>query len=149
MTHKAPLNLGGRVGKWTVVEDVTKQSPDAKSRRYRCICECGTVKEVDASSLKKGLSKSCGCNRKIRSTSAHLTMIDLNKYTQRQFDLIAKGCLPPADAFSVAEGIPCWSLKSLAEIIGISNDQLIIMLQKRSRINFFPTDATTDYHLSV
>lgn len=29
-----------------------------------CICECGTVKEYSLSSIKRGLSKSCGCLKK-------------------------------------------------------------------------------------
>ena len=147
--EKAPLNLGGRFGKWTVVEDVTKQSPFSKSRRYRCSCECGTVKEVDASSLKKGLSKSCGCNRKVRPVTSQLKMVDRNIDAQLQFELIVKGCLPPADAFSVAEGLPCWSLKSIAEILGIPSGQLMYVLRQRSITPIMATDTNTDYHLSV
>lgn len=31
---------------------------------YRCKCDCGTIKEVTATHLRSGASKSCGCLRK-------------------------------------------------------------------------------------
>lgn len=50
--------LNQRFGRWTVIAP-------AESRNGRtywlCRCDCGTEKELNASSLKRGLSKSCGC----------------------------------------------------------------------------------------
>lgn len=48
-------------GKWTVIEE----APAAADRRAMlCECECGTRKIVILHTLRKGLSKSCGCLRK-------------------------------------------------------------------------------------
>lgn len=51
-------DLSGQVfGKLTVLRR-------GKSRYFHCKCECGNETEVYASSLKKGLTTSCGCYRK-------------------------------------------------------------------------------------
>jgi hypothetical protein len=48
-------------GRWTVIEE----APAAIGRRAMlCECECGTRKIVQLHTLRKGLSKSCGCLRK-------------------------------------------------------------------------------------
>ena len=49
---------GQRFGKWTVKGfDKIKGS----SYLWKCVCDCGTEKSVDRSSLKSGYSKNCGC----------------------------------------------------------------------------------------
>lgn len=48
--------LGQTIGAWTVL----RLDPN-KPRYYICQCECGTIKSVFKSSLKNGMSKSCGC----------------------------------------------------------------------------------------
>ncbi len=50
---------GKKFGKWTVLSLVKRE----KGERYfwLCRCECGTEKKVNASHLKRGASKSCGC----------------------------------------------------------------------------------------
>jgi hypothetical protein len=56
------IDLSGLVfGKWTVLHRGTK---DSSGQRWLCKCECGTRKSVIGDSLKKGLSKSCGCEGK-------------------------------------------------------------------------------------
>ena len=52
---------GHRYGKWTVLKrDNTKQ------RGYWiCQCDCGTIKSIYGSELRKGRTKSCGCAQKI------------------------------------------------------------------------------------
>ena len=37
------------------------------NRRWRCICACGTIKDVASSDLKTGHTKSCGCLRREKS----------------------------------------------------------------------------------
>lgn len=51
--------LGQTFGAWTVL----KLDPN-KPRYYICQCECGTIKSVFKSSLKNGMSKSCGCKHR-------------------------------------------------------------------------------------
>lgn len=54
------INQGDRFGKWTVIERSDKT--DKKGNiYYLCRCDCGNTKEVRASKLKNGESKSCGC----------------------------------------------------------------------------------------
>lgn len=48
-----------RVGRWTVLREVRKNG----KRYYECRCDCGTVRDVYARSLEKGMSQSCGCLR--------------------------------------------------------------------------------------
>lgn len=51
-------NLTGKTfGKWTVLHRV----PNKGKRVYwRCICECGTERDVMGYTLTKGMSQSCG-----------------------------------------------------------------------------------------
>lgn len=49
---------GRRFGRFTVL----KKSESRKQRRYwLCRCDCGVIKYADASNLKLGTTKSCGC----------------------------------------------------------------------------------------
>jgi len=57
-------NLSGkRFGRFVVLKQGCKR-PNVKTTFWTCQCDCGNVKEVMASSLKNGDSKSCGCLRK-------------------------------------------------------------------------------------
>ena len=54
---------GQKFVRWNVlcrVEDRVSKS-GIHHTRYRCICDCGTERNVDATSLLSGRSKSCGC----------------------------------------------------------------------------------------
>lgn len=55
------INIGDRFGRWTIKKILSKP------RKYIGECDCGTVREVSITSLKTGVSKSCGCLRKERS----------------------------------------------------------------------------------
>lgn len=63
MGKKLEIKAGDTFGKWTVLEEVEPQiSPcGVKTRMFKCVCECGTVRNVAGSSLNKGHSTSCGC----------------------------------------------------------------------------------------
>jgi hypothetical protein len=64
------IKIGSHIGRWTVLEETRKNG----KRYYKCICECGTVKEVYYRSLELGISQSCGC---LRSELQHGKAIDL------------------------------------------------------------------------
>ena len=51
---------GQKIGRWTVMYATDKRT---KNRQilYHCKCECGNEKDVNADTLRKGESKSCGC----------------------------------------------------------------------------------------
>jgi hypothetical protein len=49
-----------KYGRWTVISDVFRKG--IKKYKYvMCECECGTIKAISESHLKRGKSKSCGC----------------------------------------------------------------------------------------
>ena len=52
---------GQRFGRWIVLEY-------DKNGRWKCKCDCGTIRSVQKSSLIKGLSKSCGCYKRERTS---------------------------------------------------------------------------------
>ena len=51
---------GRKFGKWTVIGR-SNRTINGRHRYWTCQCECGTVKDVSISSLKRGQSRSCGC----------------------------------------------------------------------------------------
>jgi len=59
-------NLVGMVfGKLTILEVFKKKTTDKQGRRRfcRCLCECGSIVDMELYSVKKGRSTSCGCNK--------------------------------------------------------------------------------------
>lgn len=55
--------IGHKFSRWTVLDVYRKPKPNGNGGYYyaKCICECGTEKDVLATNLKSGQSKSCGC----------------------------------------------------------------------------------------
>lgn len=57
-----PLNLTAQTfGRLTVLE---RAPAGGKRPRWRCRCQCGSIKDVSTSDLRSGHAKSCGCARK-------------------------------------------------------------------------------------
>ena len=54
---------GQRFGRWTIIE---RSYPNGKSNQvmWLCKCDCGTEKIVIGDTLKRGVTKSCGCLQK-------------------------------------------------------------------------------------
>jgi hypothetical protein len=67
---------GQRFGKWRVVERYA--NTQRGDERLLCVCDCGTVRPVSVYSLRAGLSKSCGCHKKVVSGMkfGRLTVVD-------------------------------------------------------------------------
>lgn len=63
MARLAQDLTGKKFGRWTVLEKTDEVTSD-RDRYWLCQCECGTVKKVRGSSLRRGLSNSCGCLKK-------------------------------------------------------------------------------------
>ena len=61
-----PSELGNRYGRLVVVE----RAEDGKNwlRRWVCQCDCGNQKTILQSSLRHGLTQSCGCLHKERTS---------------------------------------------------------------------------------
>lgn len=59
---RIPSLVGQRFGRLTVLEKIEPLDPVVKKMtRYRCRCDCGNIKDVNACHLKSGGTKSCGC----------------------------------------------------------------------------------------
>lgn len=52
-----------KFGEWTVLSWDKETSKKMKTTYWLCKCSCGTIKPVEASSLKNGHSVSCGCKK--------------------------------------------------------------------------------------
>lgn len=61
MARPVKMRIGDRFTMLTVVERAADERPG--QTRWLCRCDCGTLKVVYASSLRRGSSKSCGCSR--------------------------------------------------------------------------------------
>ena len=131
------LQIGTSVGHWTVASN-----PERRGRGYFqfCKCICGTEKWIDAGSLTKGLSKSCGCKRSEKLRAPSLGVKPLSRQTLFSLELIAKGYLPPADAMSASDGEPCWNFKTIAEILGVDAQDLLAYLRNRSKSTLSPCE---------
>lgn len=58
--------VGARYGMLTVLEEGPRYFPDAKGyrgRRWRCACDCGVVRDISMANIRRGWSKSCGCQQ--------------------------------------------------------------------------------------
>lgn len=64
---------GQNFGKWTVLH---KAETKRKGTYWTCQCECGTIKDVCTTSLRKGTSQSCGCEKIKKSRENNGTYID-------------------------------------------------------------------------
>lgn len=88
---------GQQVFYWDVLEDLGINQ-ETKRRQYRCRCQCGTEKVLDAANLtgKKG-SKSCGCYRKERLvTHGHSKKGEVSKTYWAWQHMISR-CFRPKD----------------------------------------------------
>lgn len=64
-TKKPYKNLTGqRFGRLLVVELVDSPAGSKIPTKWRCLCDCGNIVEVQSANLKSGCSKSCGCLQK-------------------------------------------------------------------------------------
>lgn len=60
MPQKITIPAGTRFGRLTVLAESPERTP-AKNVRWLCRCDCGAVRAVLSSNLRRGLSQSCGC----------------------------------------------------------------------------------------
>lgn len=74
---------GDKYNRWTVLAK-TKNRDAGGSVMWECRCDCGTIREVSANSLRDGSSRSCGCSKLKNKTVA-----DVRKENEYFFD----GCI--------------------------------------------------------
>lgn len=72
--------IGQRFGKLEVIERAENYvSPKGATQvRYLCKCDCGGYKIVNSSSLKRGVTTSCGCVRSIGEVKVAKFLTELN-----------------------------------------------------------------------
>jgi hypothetical protein len=58
-SRKTVVKAGDVYGRYMIQKEVT--GLDSRHRRFRCKCECGTVKDVMLDHLRSGKIQSCGC----------------------------------------------------------------------------------------
>ena len=59
--------LGQQFGRWTVIDRVPEKTKN-RGAIWKCQCECGTIKNVPADTLRRGESRSCGCYQKEKAS---------------------------------------------------------------------------------
>lgn len=59
--------IGEKFNKLTVIEEC-KERDNNGERKYKCICDCGSVCYVRGGHIRSGHTKSCGCDRLIQPT---------------------------------------------------------------------------------
>lgn len=64
---------------------------------WRCKCDCGNEVIVNASSLKKGLTQSCGCLRKEKTASKNLSHGESDSRLYRIYKGMKSRCYNPND----------------------------------------------------
>lgn len=64
VTRKKNL-IGEKFGNYSVVEVEYSQGKYRKTI-CKCLCDCGNIRNVDASNLRSGASTSCGCNKLLK-----------------------------------------------------------------------------------
>lgn len=68
---------GKRFNYWTVIELDEIKNGIAK---WKCKCDCGTIKSVYGTNLTRGLSKSCGCKTSVLLKKANIIDLSGNRY---------------------------------------------------------------------
>lgn len=89
---------GNRYGSLVVVDrDMSGQFQDGayKQIRWWCKCDCGTVKSIRGTSLRKGDTASCGCARKIAYGEAGFRIF---------YRATLRGAIKRGYAFNLTEG---------------------------------------------
>ncbi len=65
---------GQRFGRWTVIE----RARDAQKKNiyWICRCDCGTIRSVAGTSLRSGISVSCGCEKDEKTSSRTRNLVE-------------------------------------------------------------------------
>lgn len=115
--------INKKFGRWTVLQRA--ETPSGKRKKWICQCDCGTIREVEGTTLRTGRSQSCGCIAKEKHTRdlqgqqfGELTVLE--KTNQRKDGSVVWHCQCSCgkqcdvDAHSLQRG----STKSCGHLIG-------------------------------
>lgn len=103
--------VGKKFGKLTVIEELPERTK-ANKKRYKCKCDCGNYHDVVGSSLRSGLTKSCGkCHSQLNIGSKYgkLTVLEYANKKRQNGARIYKcmcecGRITYADVYSLRNG---------------------------------------------
>lgn len=117
--YKLKIDIGTRYGMLTVISD-EEISTEKNTRLVKVKCDCGTIKDVALNPLRMGVTKSCGCLQKIK-TSEHNSKYKKLSFTNDELKIIKeytktypKGCKIPNEFIN---RFPGKTLKQLNYII--------------------------------
>jgi hypothetical protein len=83
MRKRVLIPIGNAFGKLVVVSE--SGSDKRRARLYRCRCECGNEKNVSASHLKRGSTRSCGaCPNRVDHIGNGITVLWLQRKTGKE-----------------------------------------------------------------
>lgn len=92
-------DLTGQKFNRLLVLERTYEGVKTKQARWKCLCSCGTFKNVDSYSLTRNQTKSCGClqrdNRTNRDTSSFTKHGMYNTRTYHTWEGMKQRCLNP------------------------------------------------------
>lgn len=92
------IDLTGQIfGRWTVISLVENSD---YVKKWNCLCSCGNNGQINSSSLKRGLSSSCGCLQKELKT----THGDYKSPTYNSWDNMIGRCTRPSQPEYVRYG---------------------------------------------
>lgn len=87
---KMETMIGQKAGRWTILGEFRK----GRFLYYECRCDCGTLRNVKANSIRCGRSKSCGCLRRERALDVisknSKERIETNAAFRTNFDAIER-----------------------------------------------------------
>lgn len=86
---------GLKFGRLTVVSQAGKRSQNRMS--WNCVCECGETRIVVGSSLRNGLTRSCGCLQKERTGNSRRTHGMCNTSEYHIWSTMKMRCRNPKD----------------------------------------------------
>lgn len=107
-----------------------------ETKKWKCLCECGNFKEIQASNLKNGATKSCGClhkekvqNNLIGKTFGKLTVVKDSGQRYEKHRSIIWECLCECgntvlirtDNLTTGQTYSCGCLKQSHEELNIEN----------------------------
>jgi hypothetical protein len=84
--YKLKIDIGTRYGMLTVISD-EEISTEKNARLVKVKCDCGTIKDIALNPLRLGVTKSCGCLHKIK-TSEHNSKYKKLLFTNEELKII-------------------------------------------------------------
>lgn len=128
------IKIGDIFGQWTVI------GQGDKPYYSKCKCTCGTIKDVNNSSLRSGASKSCGCNKEYLKVRKRKNIIEVGERFG-MWTVIGKSENPFAvtckcDCGTVRDVYNSTLIRGKSQSCGCNRDYMKETFKKTSELNF-------------